>query len=116
MSRKTMVWKDGVPLAPMSTSLSEGILAIVIPPVGDTKVRKAKRNWTTETMVGGSCRRMMRIAMTSHSGQAFKIVVAVVNMVFWLEKPYLPLPAVALTSIFNGEPFAVCTKFPLLEP
>jgi hypothetical protein len=59
------------------------MLAIEVPLVGDTNVRKAKRNWTMEMMVGGSCRRRMRIAMTSHSGQAFKIVVAVARDVFW---------------------------------
>jgi hypothetical protein len=54
MSRKTTVWNDGAPLTPIRTSLIDGILAIEVPLVGDTNVRKAKRNCTMEMMVGGS--------------------------------------------------------------
>jgi len=113
MSTSSIVWKDGAPLAPIMTSLREGRFRVVA--VGGTKVSRAKRNCTTEIMVGGSWRRMMRIAMTSQSGQALRIVVAVSNALFWWWSEAFAVAV--LTSIVSCEPpMAVCPQVPFPAP
>ena len=44
--------------------------------VGGTNVKRANRQLTSVTNVGGSCRSMMRIAMVSPSGQDLRMVLA----------------------------------------
>lgn len=51
-----------------------------VPAWGGTKVRVAKRNCTTVSTVGGSWRRIMRMARTSRRGQDERMVVATVSM------------------------------------
>jgi hypothetical protein len=76
-SAAIVVKREGVPPEPWKMSVKEGNAESAesgVPAWGGTNVSVAKRNWTTVRTVGGSWRRIIRMARTSRRGQDVRMV------------------------------------------
>jgi hypothetical protein len=78
-----VVKREGVPPEPWKMSVKEGKAERAergVPAWGGTKVSVANKNCTTVRTVGGSWRRMMRMARTSRRGQDVRMVAGTESM------------------------------------
>jgi hypothetical protein len=81
-SAKTIVNREGVPPEPWNISVKDGKADMAdsdVPVCGGTNVKVAKRKCTMVRTVGGSWRRMIRMARTSRRGQDERMVVVRVS-------------------------------------